>query len=140
MGLGLPKRMAGGAGGSPAVAAKATGSLQGYVQKLDASFMSIHRASMSTPVLGSKKEENSPFQYRCVPGANQSGKAVGAGPDHPIVNRAVSVFQEGTVAHAVVVGGIITTPDRWVPPSPRNAVDGYAGARPVCRINFSGKR
>jgi len=55
-------RTAGGAGGSSFETAKAAGSLQGYGQKLDASFMSIHSASMSTPLVGLKKLENSPFQ------------------------------------------------------------------------------
>jgi len=38
--------------------AKALGFVQGKGQKLEASFMSIHRASMLTPLVESKKLEN----------------------------------------------------------------------------------
>lgn len=51
--------------------------------KFDASFMSIQRASISTPVSGSKKRENSLFQYVVMFSANQSGNAVTPGQTTP---------------------------------------------------------
>lgn len=45
--------------------------------------MSIHRASMSTPVSGSKKSANSLFQYDEMFWENQSGKAVTPGQTTP---------------------------------------------------------
>ncbi len=55
---GLPSLIGGGLGGSWARMAKALGFVQGKGQKLEASFMSIHRASMLTPLVESKKLEN----------------------------------------------------------------------------------
>jgi alpha-glucosidase len=51
--------------------------------KIEASFMSIHSASISTPLSASKNVENWLFQYSCVFGANQSGKAVMPGQTTP---------------------------------------------------------
>ena len=55
-------RTGGGAGGKPLVFAYPAASVQGNLQKLEASFMSIQRASISIPSVALKKVSNSLFQ------------------------------------------------------------------------------
>lgn len=75
-------RTGGGSGGYPMAAV--SGSSQGKLQgKLLGSFISIQRASISTPSSGEKKIRNSLSQYELALGWNQSGNAVTPGHTTP---------------------------------------------------------